>query len=55
MERSADYSLTFVLSSMSLVPRPFPMCTFCARAIKGGGEGRKGSGDKAYPSADPGM
>ena len=35
-------------------PDPFLLYTFCACAVKGGGEGRKGSGDKAYPSPDPG-
>ena len=29
------------------------MHVFFACAVKGGGEGRKGSGDKAYPMADP--
>ena len=36
-------------------PDPFLLCTFCACAVKRGGEGREGSGDKAYPSTDPGM
>ena len=37
----------------SLVPRPFPTRTFCACAVKRGGE-RKGSGESAYTATDPG-
>ena len=36
------------------VPDPFPIF-FIRMRNKGGGGERKGSGDTAYPSADPGM
>ena len=45
---------SFVPLTLVSVPDPFPIF-FIRMRNKGGGGERKGSGDTAYPSADPGM